>query len=61
VDKESPKITDGLCPRCKTPMVSRDKSFYWRGRHFKGLVCDTCKSLYDDPTDSFLEYVRSQR
>lgn len=39
------------------PLERRPSMFYWRGRHFHGLVCAACNSLYDDPTDSFEEHV----
>ena len=38
-------------------MVRRPGMFYWRGRSFSGLVCEQCKSLWDDPADSFAERV----
>ena len=31
--------------------------FYWRGRCFSGLVAPLSNALYDDPEDSFCEYV----
>lgn len=31
--------------------------FYWRGRSFSGLVNPETKALYDNPEDSFMEYV----
>lgn len=35
--------------------------FFWRGRVFSGLVCPTCKSLWDNPDDSFEEHVGAER
>lgn len=44
------------CPHCGAPVVEREGMFYWRGRSFKGLVCDTeaHKALWNHPGDSFL-------
>jgi len=48
---------DGKCPKCGKQMERRAAQFFWRGTYFNGLVC--CNSLWDDPTDSFEEYVFS--
>ena len=50
-----------MCPRCENPLESSDNMYYWRGRRFKGLVCKKCKALYDDPSDSFQDYVEHHR
>lgn len=36
----------------------RPNMFYWRGRWFSGLVDIENNALYDNPDDSFLEYVK---
>jgi hypothetical protein len=41
------------CPKCARPMEVRPGMFFWRGRHFSGLVCAPCKSLWNNPDDSF--------
>lgn len=48
---------DGKCPKCGEPMERRPAMFYWRGTYFHGLV--HCNALWDDPSDSFEEYVYS--
>lgn len=45
------------CPKCNQELTREPGMFHWRGRDFYGLVCRACKSLWDDPTDSFEEYV----
>ena len=50
--RESPK-----CKACSAQLFRVAKMFHWRGRDFHGLVCATCKALYDDPTDSFAQHV----
>jgi len=36
----------------------REKMFYWRGRWFTGLVDPETNALFDNPDDSFMNYVR---
>ena len=49
-----PKKEGDLCPKGHS-VVRLPRMFYWRGQYFHGLVCQVCKSLYDDPSDSFWE------
>lgn len=51
------RITDDKCPKCKNVMERRPDQFYYREKFFHGLVCVTCNSLWDDPTDSFAEHM----
>lgn len=45
--------------RKKGQLEVRRNMFYWRGKWFSGLVDPDTNALYDNPDDSFLEYVRS--
>lgn len=47
------------CPKCQwdKEMIVKEGAFFWRGKYFSGLVCETCNSLYDNPNDSFMEYI----
>ena len=42
---------------CCEELVSKDNMFYFRGKYMAGLVCKKCNALYDNPDNSFLEYV----
>ena len=46
------------CKKCTGKLVVKENMFYWRGRYFTGLVCETCNALWDNPEDSFEDYVR---
>lgn len=36
--------------------MRRAGQFAWRGRIFPGLVCVSCRGLWDDPADSFWRF-----
>jgi hypothetical protein len=48
---------NGPCPKCERPRQLKPNMFYWRGRHFAGLVCEACNSLWEDPADPFVAQV----
>lgn len=43
--------------KCGGKMAEKDGLFVWRGRYFKGLVCEACKSLFSHPDDDFNDLV----
>jgi DNA-directed RNA polymerase subunit M/transcription elongation factor TFIIS len=54
-----PIIFDNNCPKCNNKMIVKDAMFFWRGKYLSGLVCETCNALYDNPNDSFMDYVKN--
>lgn len=44
------------CPKCHMPLIEEDAQFAWRGHIFSGLVCVSCKSLWDKD-DQFINFV----
>ena len=55
--KEDIKKTGKFCTHCYSELVVKEKMFFWRGRYFTGLVCENCKTFWDNPEDSFEKYV----
>lgn len=53
--KVDPKRGDP-CPKCGKTLVVKPNMFALRGLgFFSGLVCETCKALWNDPEDNFYE------
>jgi len=48
----------GVCKSCKGPLVVKPNMFYYRGRYFKGWVCEPRNALYNIPSEGFFEWVR---
>lgn len=52
-----PEIKKKLCcPKCLKSLIKKKNCFYWRSteqKHFSGLVCETCNSLWENPFDSW--------
>jgi len=47
--------------QCGEELKVKDSMFYWRGVSFSGLVCEKCNSLFDNPEDSFMQYVEENK
>lgn len=52
-------MTEQRCKTCDSKLVVKENMFFYRGRFFTGLVCEPCNALYDNPEDSFWEYVKA--
>jgi len=52
-------MTEQRCKTCNTKLVVKERMFHWRGKDFSGLVCEPCNALYDNPEDSFEDYVKT--
>ena len=46
-----------ICVKTGNALERKANMFFWRGRYFHGLVDVKENALYDDPTDSFADYV----
>lgn len=47
------------CPKCNKEMKVQQGMFHYRGTSMSGLVCVYCNALYDNPEDSFKEYLNN--
>lgn len=49
-----PEKPGDIHPKCGTAVVRKEGMFALPGHgRFSGLVCETCKALWNDPSDSF--------
>ena len=52
-------VADSPCPKCQSEMILKENMFFWREKYLSGLVCEKCNALYDNPKESFIEYVKN--
>lgn len=54
-------VIGSACPKCQSEMILKENMFFWRGKYLSGLVCEKCNALYDNPKESFIEYVKNRQ
>jgi len=47
------------CKKCGDVLKIRNEMFHYGIRSFTGLVCQGCKALWDNPDDSFFDYLKT--